>query len=729
MLGNQPHQGAIHSFGRTSNISFHTGWKAPRKNLTVTFSFPGEEKGYFVQAVGFTAEDGEQYWAMQEEEFGPIFAEIPAGKYVVVGYFAVCDPEPDEWGQYKEKGSALVVKENVEFSTDTEFTLDGEEAKNFISAIPVGPEGEEYTLTVVKIEADENGDPEIGEEIPGSAEFISQRMGIYSKTKGELFWSQIGMSEHWVSEDFPDYSEQSLFDAGGIYVNDFSDDIIVLGSFEIHPADGVPALTVAMKEGCEPGVLKSSSSDYTYVETKYEQSELGKLQPFPPVETPWAVQSNNYFDGKVAEGMSLSESVDLSLFNYCASAIDAIDYASSTQVWYDDYTSYFGCDTIYEEDFMYVTETRISNNSICPEVYIKDGEKTILNKASDAFYEMKSAPKDPLATVPSIFMYTSSQHMQPYGRTPGFVNVPVASAVSGKRAEIVPFSPSYCGYAGDYVASVNATIDAAPVITYNGKAVEYDSEYYSDFWSGGFLGWCSDWNYENHPAGAYTMSFECPQMIDDIYGKVEYSVSFDQTKKDCVPPVVQYLQFRDKDDNVTCVFEEGLEGDVFIGAGDFAADSEGILESGKEVSVPTVSYAPFGTDDWTVLELEEVAKSSDCFAPIYKISLLQVDKEALDGWFDLKIEMADAEGNTMSQMSSPAFKISELADVHQLREESSKMRIEGRKVYSDNTGIDVFTVYGSKVASINAKSAELSDLPAGVYIIRSGKKSLKTILK
>ncbi len=728
-IDKRPHQGLTRSFGRTQPTRLHSGWKAPVQNVTITLSFPADEKGIFVQAVGFTAEDGEQYWAMQEEENGPIFAELPAGKYVVTGFFAICDPEPDEWGQYSQTGSAMVVKENVEFATDSEFSVDGSEATNFITATPISPTGEPYTLTIVNIIADEDGQPAFGERIPGSAFFISQRMGLYHKALGELFWSQIGQGSQWISEDFPEYTDPALSDIGGVYVNDFSDDIVVMGSFDIQPAQGVATLTVAMQEGSDAGVLAANPSDYTYVQTKYEQSELGKARPFPPVDTPWSIDITNYFGAKTTDGMSMDSSADLSLFNYCASPVAGTEFASGATPVYEDYTHVFESDTTYYEDYMMVSSWRVTSNSICPEVYIKDSKKTILNKTNSSFYEMSSAPKDPTASVPSMFRYNNSQQLQPYGRTPGCVNAVVLSAVDGTKAQIAPFSPMYCGYAGDYVAGVNANIDYAPVITYNGNPVEYDSEYYSDFWSGGFYGWCWDWNNENHPAGAYTMAFEGPMNIEGMEGKVEYSVAFDQTKPDCVPPAVQYLQFRDKDDNVTYLFDEALQGDLYICAGDFTADAEGKLSAYVDGVVPTVSFAPFGTGDWTAMTLDKVAEASECFAPVYKGSLLQVSEEAPKGWFDLKIEMTDAQGNSMSQMSSPAFCISSLSGLTQINNDAPALSINGRTVTTNGNSIEIYSIYGSKVASVNTNRADLSSLPSGLYIIRSGNSTIKTLLK
>lgn len=730
-IGNVSQPGIARSFGRTESLKFNSGWKAPAQNITINLSFPAEDDGIFVQAAGFTAEDGEQYWAMQEEAGGPIFVELPAGKYVVTGFFAVCDPEPDEWGQYSQKSSAMVVKENVEFNANSEYSIDGSEATNFITASPVGPTGEGYDLTVYMVVPDEDGDPIEGDMIPGTANYISQRMGLYHKTLGELFWSQIGLGARWVSEYFSDINDPELAEVGGVYVNDFSDDIIVMGSFEIHPVQGVPGLTVAMQEGSAAAVLKANPKDYTYVQTKYEQSEMGKAQPFPPVEDPWSIEMTNYFGSKTTEGMSVESSADLSLFNYCATPASAVDFANGATVVYKDYTSAFESDTIYDDEWMYVSSWRVTSSSTCPEVYIKNGEKTILNRAEPTFYNMPSAPKDPTALVPSQFKYTNSQQLQPYGRTPGFVNSVVASAVDGTKAELMLFTPQYCGYAGDYVAAVMSTIDTDPVITYNGNPVDYDTEYYSDFWSGGFWGWCWDWNYEGHPAGAYTMDFEGPMNIDGVEGKVQYSVAFDQTKSDCVPPVVQYLQFRDKEGNVTCKFDEALQGDLYICAGDFKADSEGVISAYVEGAVPTVSYAPYGTEDWVAMDLDKIADAADCFAPIYKGSLLQIGGESSNGWFDLKIEMTDAAGNSMSQMSSPAFCISSLggSGISPVNNDALALNIDGRNVTAAGNCIEVYTLYGVKVASISANHADLSNLPAGVYIVRSGNATVKTILK
>lgn len=719
--------GAVQSdFQRISRMR-----KAPARPVKVTFDLPAEDKGYFGQAIGLTGTDGTQYWAQMDEQ-GTIFAQVPKDTYVVVGFFAMVDIEagPNDWGEYRQTGNAMVVKEGVDVASPFTFSLDGSEAKNFITASAIAPDGEAYTLPKQYIVANENGYPDFGDSEDGTAYGITLRMGLQHKTLGELFWSQVGCGEQWVSVEFPEYDEPSYQEQAGVYFNDFGSDIIVIGSCAVSLTEGADALTVAMQDGSAPAMLTNSASDYTSVATKLIQSELGAAQPFPAIEQPWSINAYHYLNGVKTDALGLDGAPDLSLFNFCATATAAEDFAAGTQAIFGDYTTSFECDTTDLGDgWISVSTWRTFNNTVCPEVYIKNGDQLILNTTYDSFYKMKSAPAAVAAMVPELMKYTEAQQLQPYNSTPGFVPLAVCSSFSDGNADLVPFFISPTGYAGETIASVSATIDSNPQITYNGEPVDYDTEYYSDFWSGHFYGWCYDWNDEGHAPGKYTFSFAGPTKVAGIDGCLKLDLAFDQTKADCVPPTVQYVQFRDKDGNLTCELTEETCGTLLIAAGDFDSNADGTLASYAGEGNLKVSYSPNGTYHWTPIVLEKAAEAEGCFAPVYKAALDQIAATSANGWFDLLIEMEDASGNTMGQEISPAFKLTEGTGVAAIAAESASLRMAGKSAVSTVSGIEAYNMVGQKVAATSGKVLDLSGLAPGIYTVRSGKSSVKTIVR
>ncbi len=92
------------------------------------------------------------------------------------------------------------------------------------------------------------------------------------------------------------------------------------------------------------------------------------------------------------------------------------------------------------------------------------------------------------------------------------------------------------------------------------------------------------------------------------------------------------------------------------------------------------------------------------------------------GWFDLRIVMTDAAGNTQEQIISPAFRVDSLAGIQAISVNGSNLRVLNSRVVSDDDmPVEVFTLSGQRVENVQ--------LPAGLYVARSGKSVAKLMVK
>lgn len=689
------------------------------ETFVVSLDLPTAGETAFAQAVGFTAAGGVQEWAMQDET-GAIFAMLPPGTYTAVAYYVKVDEEGYQCG------TAYVVKENIEVKGDMNLTLDPAVATNFITMKTYNTAGEENRLTRVCVDY-VDGEPDIVVLEEGNLYFVEQRMSLYSATLGELFWSQISASSQW--EDSENFQEgDPLFsDMAGIWINEVSSDIFVGGNQMVNSDNYPMAYIDLVQKGSAAGVLSNEGADYMDIVTKLQQSGLGKSSIYPPNPEPWGLDSYHYIGSEKISGMGVFSAADLSSYSYCGlpRSMRLADYNTSVQATYSDYTSYWSVDTTYFDEWMVISEERTSSNMACPEMMINSDDNTlsVFNLTLGDYYDMPSAPSDLPNRVPAMMRYTESQQMVPYGATPAFCASLVISESADGMSVLKPFSPTFMGYGGEGQYAITSCLSNK--MWYNGEPIPYDEEYYSDFWSGGFWGWCYDWNDEGHPAGKMALSFYGPMIVDNLDGGVTYDVAFDQTKADNVPPSVQYLQFRDGENNLTNLFGTPSEGVMRMSAGDFAMTGD-VLEYVAGVE-PTVYYSPFGTDTWTPMTLRTVADAYECFAPTYEAELSQVAGSSENGWFDVKIEMADASGNTMSQSFSPAFCIDSLSGVKTLAADRGSMTFNGNVVCASATCkmIEVYAASGAKMMSVAGNRADLSALPSGIYIVKAGSATLK----
>ena len=165
------------------------------------------------------------------------------------------------------------------------------------------------------------------------------------------------------------------------------------------------------------------------------------------------------------------------------------------------------------------------------------------------------------------------------------------------------------------------------------------------------------------------------------------------------PPTMTMLHFKDGNGDVADRFANAADGTVEFSAGDFNLITTPMGNFAFDRQAPEtvlVEYAPYGTEDWNELTVEELP---EYFWPVmgafYRGSLASVTGQAEKGWFDLKFRLTDAAGNWQEQIISPAFRIDDLAYTSVANigcdnaHEVARYSIDGKRVDANHHGVTI----------------------------------------
>lgn len=217
-------------------------------------------------------------------------------------------------------------------------------------------------------------------------------------------------------------------------------------------------------------------------------------------------------------------------------------------------------------------------------------------------------------------------------------------------------------------------------------------------------------------------------VVDGIDGKNVTEVLYNLKKEDACAPTFQMMTFKDKDGNISDRFSTVDGAKMLVTGGDFTYQDNrnppyiGHFTCAAPESVKAY-YAPYGTDNWTELNLvEDPAKYfMPVFAYFYSADLSNVKAEEDDTWFDIRLEMTDSVGNYQKQTISPAFLIKNANSIDRVDAvESSALVVAGKTVKvagGETAQIMVRTIDGRTVRQAYADTLDLSDLGAGLYIV------------
>lgn len=271
-------------------------------------------------------------------------------------------------------------------------------------------------------------------------------------------------------------------------------------------------------------------------------------------------------------------------------------------------------------------------------------------------------------------------------------NCPIISLMPDPQPYASDFLPFYYGLVGRY--GEGNYIGAMTLIEEN-NTFEYDTD--------GFRK--DEFIYENI-------------LIDgEIDGcvKAELTIKKGGVDDDYIPPVLTFLVTRNKDNIYTDRFNSASDGVIEFYAADFYNDLDwslgeyGFLEY-KCKPIPSdklkVEYAPYSSDNFKPLFVSEVPEKY--FYPgwgnYYTVPLDEVTGNSVNGWFDIRITMEDAEGNRHVQTISPAFKLLDSNGIETISDDnifdtSVFYDLSGRRIDSPDKGFYI-ECHGNKTRKI-----------------------------
>ncbi len=574
--------------------------------------------------------------------------QVPAGTYDIVAYFQ------------KDMTQYYTIKEQVEVSGDVNITLNPAECTNHITFKSYGPDGELQKLGLGHIDEDtgewihdENGDIDMSHVtnqiyLKGITGFASNNMVFVGDMAEEQDRTLSGMD---------------------IYVNEVSNRYLFAQS------------RLAFFE--EPGTYGKLTSYLTWLST--DDIHGGEVANDP------------------AEYVNSSDT-----YKYTPYGQNVNGFGFETVLWttingmYDSYSLSSVCTHAPKQGETYANETWVN----IPERDPNYPQLELLMQTNFADYEgMITNPwtgeqslgvkgwtlGTPVCVKNGELERRNFGHLlrtDDGGLNPNPIYLKDLGVVMGERRFSYIFSPSPTvltypieqaqGYIND-----NCPINAVDVINYENEGlvnlVGLDNCYVG---RNGETRWCNEGI--SHTIKCNGETLETPQFnpnekanfeitvtnpnieVDGLPGHNTTTVYFDQNQEDMTPPAVEMLHFKNAEGGITDRFATAADGTMEFYASDFHYHFYPDLWNGVFQCLPvevTVEYAPYGTEAWNELAVEEIPEyyQEPGWGYFYRGSLAGVTGEGLNGWFDLRFRLQDASGNWMDQVVSPAFRIDDQA--------------------------------------------------------------------
>lgn len=236
-----------------------------------------------------------------------------------------------------------------------------------------------------------------------------------------------------------------------------------------------------------------------------------------------------------------------------------------------------------------------------------------------------------------------------------------------------------------------------------------------------------------------TMTFDNKNFeIDGIQGRTYAEVKYMEKKDgDFCAPSLQMMQFRNEEGKITNRFEKAEESTVYLSYGDFVFD---FIQRNFSIDDCDIKFevAPNGTDNFIEIATEEEPDQfmDICWGHFRSGKLIGLGKSA-NGWWDVRVTLTDAAGNSTFQHISPAFYASN-TDVSGVEAAISETGffVNGNTITSadgNNAAFTIYTLNGAHIADVNAASINLGSYGNGLYIVKAinsnGSRTFKMTVK
>lgn len=247
--------------------------------------------------------------------------------------------------------------------------------------------------------------------------------------------------------------------------------------------------------------------------------------------------------------------------------------------------------------------------------------------------------------------------------------------------------------------------------------------------------WLSALATDGHQPGEVAITFTDNNiLVDEINGSNVCTIQYNEANDDVIPPTVQRVMVKDAEGNPANKLANAQGALIAVAGGDFTPVTTNVNMGNYNSDFTTydfspatlkVEYSPNGLEDFEEIPMsEDVDKYVLAYGSYWEGSLEAVSKDSPNKWYDLRLTLSDAAGNSQVQTISPAFRIEQIAQdgISNVSEAKGSLFIlNGSIVSSAGSRVKVYSISGMEMPN--------SNLPAGMYIAVSGNVRSRIIVK
>ncbi len=629
---------------------------------------------YFIDVI---TDNGEGYRLFDFAMLGTFEQQVAAGTYHIICFFQSISPTATNRG-----APIFVIKESVEITEDMTLTLSPEDANNHITLKNYGPDGEllkhDYGY------ANEAGETVILAE--GNIENTTAFYDIILKGVGGITSLLLDIKQ-WVPTQ-----EEQLGAGCDFYITDVSDRFLLtqtricLGKTLAIENPPVWYISHFSTDNVKAGVLENTPANYVHQTETFKYSPYGKSQIGQGFGYQFIKAKNNnryandnlcrfYYElPKNGETYDIETWINLpdtdpidNSYNFLFQTV-AVDYGEVGQ-------------NAKVTGWITGTPMALKDGNLMKVNFGHHGTSMYVGAEYNYLYAFINDNKivEQLLPAPEAFCYPAEQALGDYGD-----NCPInALQVSTYMANDQLNNSMMFYYVGLY-GEVRWNNEGAYWAKHKFNGEEVDKE-----------------TFATSGIGTRECTVINPNVeVDGLSGHNTTTVYYDQNQEDMTPPSIEMLHFKNNEGGVTDRFATAEEGTMEFYASDFHYHYYPELWRGVFECQPVevvVEYAPYGTEDWNELTVEEIPEyyQEPGWGYFYRGSLAGVTGQGEKGWFDLRFRLQDASGNWMDQVVSPAFRIDDLAyssvatigsgDAHEV----ARYSIDGKRVDASHQGVTI----------------------------------------
>lgn len=596
--------------------------------------------------------------------------KLPAGTYDFVAVF-----EHFPIGSYRRDYLGLVVRESVTVDKDMTLEFDPATATNHIKFNPLLDNGE--TISLPKVSYDSNWNKTVIEE--GNISAAELTVTYILGTKKWYYQVAYTMAPE-ISESLDgSYDPTTKLN---LYTNELSDRLNIGFSCIITGRDvNDPTYVIcAEQKGSAPGTISNNTNKYidTYLKTVWTPKGTNTLNNIAQNSlqiSPYGVSLFSFGGFDLQSWMGLGQSTSSSHhIMYCPGNGD------------NSYYNYIIAPTTTEV-FKVGSDFMGSTNLGGYRLFSSYGQEIVCNPNTllPTAYSARTPYRLSLPGCGSFTAYNADNMEVNFATAPALFSILDCIVMKDDNSLKPEFNMAYTGRLGEIRNTDLSFMEFTA--KQNGSPI---AENYQEL---------QTWLTQN----ATSLSGNLEISIKDNNCKVadetasnNATVTVNLSNDDYFPPTLTMLQFRDDENHITSTFENG---EIHLSA----ADINFSAETTRQYVVESPAYviceiAPSGTENFKPLELSRHTEfyDSDVLGANYSAPLTY--DTGTNGWFDVRITVADIAGNTQVQTIGRAFNINKADSIEDIE-------LSGNKEI-----VNIYTFDGIEISPSQAKS--------GIYIVR-----------